>query len=98
MSVKEREKPDYEKEYTTVAECEDGIQKCKDLIVRKVKERFQTMDNKKDAMRGYNDTLKEIEEDLDFNTGAIDELKRHRKLLMAKEEAGLHKGGKLQSV
>jgi hypothetical protein len=94
MSKREREKPDYEKQYTTVDECDEAIQSHKDLIVRKVKERFQTQDNKRDAMKGYNDTLKEIEEELDFSTGVIDELKRHKKLILAKAE----RGGKLQSV
>jgi hypothetical protein len=98
MSTREREKPDYEKQFTTVDECDEEIQNHKDLIVRKVKERFQTQDNKRDAMRGYNDVLKEIEEELDFSTGVIDELHRHKKLLLATEEAGLNKNGKLQSV
>lgn len=98
MGTKDREKPDYEKQFTTVDECDEEIQNHKNLIVRKVKERFQVIDNKKAAMRGYNETLKEIEEELDFSTGVLDELHRHKKLVIAKEEAGIQTGKKLQSV
>jgi hypothetical protein len=88
-----KKKPDYET-LTTAQEVDEEIQKCKDLICKKVKLRGQLKDNKKDAMKGYNDELKIVEEELDFNVAAIDELNRHKKLILA----GHQPKAKLQSV
>lgn len=77
-----KKKPDYEA-IVSIDEVEIEIQKCKDIICKKVKLRGQIKDNKKDAMKAYNDELKEVEEDLDFNVACIDELNRHKKLLAA---------------
>lgn len=93
--MSDREKPDYERAFTTIEDCEKEIARLKDDICRKVKARGQTKQNKKDAMAGYNETLKELEADLDFNTEVIDELLRHMKLLDAQ---GGPKSPKLQSV
>lgn len=79
------EKPDYEK-MTSIVEVETEIQKYKETIVRKVKVRGQTKENRKEAMKGYNDALKELEEELDFSTVVIDELERHKRLLQAAQQ------------
>lgn len=78
----ENKAPDYDK-ITTIDEVEQEIQKYKDLICRKVKERGQIRDNKKDAMKGYNDELKEVEAQLEHGTAVIDELNRHKRLVLA---------------
>lgn len=88
-----REQRDYEK-LATVEEVESEIQKTKDLICRKVKERGQIRDNRKDAMKAYNDELKEVEAQLEEGTAVLDELKRHLKLVLA----GGGPKAKLQSV
>lgn len=75
-------KPNYDK-ITTIDEVEREIQKTKDTICRKAKERGQVKDNRKEAMKGYNDELKICEEELDFNLGVLDELNRHKKLVLA---------------
>ena len=87
------EKPNYDK-ITTVDEVDEEIQKTKDLICRRVKERGQIKDARKDAMKGYNDELKRVEEELDYNTGVLDELGRHKRLILA----GAVPGQKLHSV
>lgn len=45
-------------------------------------------------MKGYNDELKRVEEELDHNTGVLDELGRHKRLILA----GAVPGQKLHSV
>lgn len=77
-----KDKPDYEK-LATLDEVDAEIHKHKELIVRKVKERGQLKSNRKDAMKGFNDELKEVEFQLDHNTEILDELNRHKKLIMA---------------
>ena len=88
-----KKKPEYD-ELDSVSAVDEEIQKCKDLIYKKVKLRGQTRENKKEATKAYNDELKIIEEELDFNVCAIDELNRHKRLLLA----GHKPKAKLQSV
>lgn len=74
--------PNYDK-IITIEEVESEIQKHKDLVCRKAKERGQIRENRKEAMKAYNDELKICEEELDFNLGVLDELNRHKKLVLA---------------
>jgi hypothetical protein len=86
--MSEREKPDYEKDFKTVEDCEAEIDRLKDRVLKKLKERGQTIENKKAAAKGYNDVIKELEAELDHNVEVVDELKRHMKLLDARQARG----------
>lgn len=86
--MSQKEKPDYEKDFQTPEKCIEEIERLKDRVLKKLKERGQTIQNKKDATKSYNDVIKELEAELDFSVEVIDELKKHMKLLDAKAARG----------
>ncbi len=91
--MSEKKKPDYDK-LVDINEVEEQISDYKNRICRKAKERGQIKDNRKEAMKAYNDELKVCEEELDHALGVLDELNRHKKLVLA----GVGPKRNLQSV
>lgn len=79
----EREHPKYEK-LETLEEVDELIQQWESEVVRQDKMRLQTKDQAKASAAAFRETLKEIEEQQDHAHGVVDELKRHRQLLVAK--------------
>ncbi len=68
-------------DFQTDDETATELDKRKSALARLVKLSEQTKQEKKDMAAGFNDTLKELKEQIDHELAAIDGLTAHRKTL-----------------
>jgi len=80
MAKTEQEKIDYSK-FKTVEEVEVEVIKHKDTVTRKVRQQLNIKDEKKTANAAYNEQLKEIEEEIDFEIKTLDALNDRKRVL-----------------
>lgn len=74
------EKPDYDK-FKTVESVDREIEARKNTVCNKVKMHGQIKQQKKDSNAAFNDQLKSLSEEIDFEIEVIDEFKRRIKEL-----------------
>lgn len=68
-------------EFQTDEDTAQELEKRKSSLHRLVKLSEQTKEQKKEMAAGYNETLKELKEQIDHEVAAIDGLTAHRKTL-----------------